>query len=402
MHLARLWATHAKPYARGYGLRPWLKCVATLSSADGEGTVETRVLPWRCAETELCRIDAELSWQQSYQASCGLLAAAAGDVCDHSHWGWAHPRYFEICDTHLIDHEWVIMFQPQARSELRAPAAAAAVFHPDGCFEDSHVFLRRSRFCQWGLKRLNHDGDGPGELDELGPLQLETTHGSCKYAVRRTRDGADWEISMRTHRSGVGSTEIATVRSTGRRSERVHGCRAAGLVSRPELNGRECTVVSFHPEKERYIVWFVDSRSPSAKPRLGCREDPESQVIVHSGVIKAALKPQNVVLPPMAAVKICGLADDGNPDTVALNGRCGRIAPTARFGELEPARCQFPLLSGVPQWDLTDAAGQPTTGVPETLAVRLVEYPSGATGFDDAEAKIVRIPLGKCLLQLTS
>ena len=406
MQLERLWATHAKQYVHAYGLRPWLKCVATISSSDGEGTVEVRVMPWRCAETALCRIEAELSWQESYQASCGYLAAA-GDVRDRSYWGWAWPGYFEICTTELIDYEWVIMFQAQARSELRAPAVAAAVFHSDGCFEDSHVFLRRSRFCQWGLKRLNHDGEGPGESSgswpyEIGPLELETTYGSCKYAVRRTRGGGGWEVSMRTGRSDGVSDEFATLRSVGRRPERVHGCRAVGLISRPELNGRECMVVSFHPEKGRYIVWFVDSTSPSAAPRLGSRKDPESQLIVHSGVIKVALKPQNVVLPPMAAVKICGLTDAGDPGMAALNGRCGRIAPTRRFGELEPATCQFPEPVGVPQWDLTGAEEHSGSEVPDTLAVRLVEYPSGATGFGDAEATIVHIPLGKCLLQLMS
>ena len=207
---------------------------------------------------------------------------------------------------------------------------------------------------------------------------------------------------MRTGRSDVISEEFATLRSVGRRPERVHGCRAVGLVSRPELNGRECTVVSFQPEKGRYTVWFVDSTSPSAAPRLGSRKDPQSQVIVHSGVIRVALKPQNVVLPPMAAVIICGLTDDGNPGMVALNGLCGRIAPTKRFGELEPATCQFPEPIGVPKWDLAGADEQSGSKVPDTLAVRLVEYPRGATGFGDAEATVVHIPLGKCLLQLMS
>ena len=394
VQLARLWATNPKPYARNYGLRPWLRCVVSVASLDGKGTTAVRIMPWRCAETPHCRIEAELSWRQSFQASCGYLAVASNK---HDRMGWVFPGDYEICDADLIDHEWEVDFLPNPQLPT-TPRVAAAVFHPDGCFEDSFGFARLSRFCEWGLKRCKHDGDGPGEPGtpfpgERGPLNMTLcapglTDRHVKHGVRRARDSpASWEIT--------GSQIYATIRSTGRRHERVTGCRATGLVSRLELNGRECTVLSFHVQKGRYVVQFVDSSArPPAAPRLASRDDPRSQVIIHSGE-KMALKPQNVLLPPMAAVKICGLTDDGDPCMralgTALNGRHGRIAPTARFGELEPASCQQPLPIGAPPWE---AAG----GAPQTLAVRLLDFAD--TDTDDVRAETVQVPLGKCLLHL--
>ena len=165
------------------------------------------------------------------------------------------------------------------------------------------------------------------------------------------------------------------------------GCRATGLVSRPDLNGMECAVEGFNSAKGRYVVRFVDPK-PSAAPRLAGRENPTSQLIIRGGE-KVALKPQNVLLPPMAAVEILGL--DG--DAKALNGRCGRIAPTERVGELTLPSQQVPLPVGVPFWGHDQEP-------PSELAVRLVELPSGLVCTEDAPAKVVRVPLGKCMLRM--
>ena len=61
-------------------------------------------------------------------------------------------------------------------SLIAGEAPSAAIFHEDGCYEDSNTFLRRSRYCEWGIKRVKHTGVGPGLPwpGELGPLGMES------------------------------------------------------------------------------------------------------------------------------------------------------------------------------------------------------------------------------------
>ena len=103
-----------------------------------------------------------------------------------------------------------------------------------------------------------------------------------KHTATRGTD-SEWEL-----RGGP-----AIIRTTGLRAERVVGCRATGLASRPELNGMECAVESFNAEKGRYVVRFIDPQ-PSAKARLAGRDNPLSQAVIRGGE-KVALKPQNVL-----------------------------------------------------------------------------------------------------------
>ena len=384
-HLANLWAEQPKPHMRAYGLRRWLLCDATVASLDGKGMSAPRYMPFRCAETPHCRIQVELGWQESVQASCGYFLNLKAALALGSQRGlpeWAFPGYYDMCDAGLIDHEWEIYFDPRIGAQAEALGPAAAIFHEDGCYEDSHVFLRRSRFCEWGLKRQNHTGAGPGNPavpwpGELGDLGLEITPGGKHTIVRALQH--EWVIQ----------NNVVTLKATGLRAERVTGCRAVGLVSRPELNGRECTVESFNPEKGRYVVTFTDA-SPSAAPRLTDRKSTNwrSQAVVRGGE-KVSLKPASVVLPPMAAVELCGLEGD----LQALNGQCGRVAPTERVGSLVPSISQAPLPVGASAWE---ADGSP----PTEQAVRIAELPSGSVCLEDAPAKVVRIPIGKCMLQL--
>ena len=93
----------------------------------------------------------------------------------------------------------------------------------------------------------------------------------------------------------------------------------------------------------------------------------------------------------MAAVEICGLGGDNKP----LNGIYGRIAPTERVGALEYTSLQAPLPVGAPFWGHDCEP-------PTELAVRLIELPRGCVSTESAAAKVVRVPLGKCMLRMVS
>jgi hypothetical protein len=310
-----------------WGNQPWCICSVSATAKDTtefddcetDGGIDFLEMarPWRCSSKHNATIERELSSRQSVKASLKCQLLQHGD------------EIVPMVDEDLTRHRWKVKYSSrmlrnlyQPHIDVSARRKGPAVFHPsylDSTFEGP--INRRNG-------TVEQVGDSPAPPAEYGFVQIrlpqppwqtdkilyaQMIEMTCRdllttrLAIRKD-DNGEWEVS----------DHDMTIVSTGLQPEKVHDCRATGIQSRPELNGKNCIVESYDATRGRYRVRFLSARQPGGPFPYPALQD-NGRIEYPGEVIR--LRPKNVVLPHMAAVVLVGLS--GKEEV--FNGRFGRV-----------------------------------------------------------------------------
>ena len=184
------------PRSNHYGARRWWLCRVAQGQQTGTAIATTReiALPWRCASTAQCKLLRQLSFRESYKAC--LFERGRADICGDDllqlHWVADFSGIAPVAGLpgHLRPPDNVVATltdQMTSGENGDGCGGVPAMFHGDGCFEDSVFSTRHSGSSppqwrlRWQTKQVGTTQRPPAV--EAERLVLEVKHADAVHDV---------------------------------------------------------------------------------------------------------------------------------------------------------------------------------------------------------------------------